>query len=184
MIERARGGAEHPLEALDYSGKTEEHGVCSAVLSFVRRGKEGPGGACAFLRPALRMADGTPSTPPSSVSSGPGHLRGTLNGVAVQPRQLDQAKVPTVDFRAEHATVDAKQRLKLRKLFQDAGVACKPNEESDAAGRMLSHLRDLARGAGGDPPLPERPDTHHLTELEMLAGNEQLLGRSRPARRA
>ena len=27
----------------------------------------------------------------------------------------------------------------------------------------------------GDAPLPERPDTHHLTELEVLAGNEQLL---------
>lgn len=39
VIERARRGAEHPLEALDYSGKTEEHPVCSAVLSFIGSGK-------------------------------------------------------------------------------------------------------------------------------------------------
>ena len=41
VIERARKGAEHPLEALDYSGKTEDHPVCSAVLSFVGSGKKG-----------------------------------------------------------------------------------------------------------------------------------------------
>ena len=41
VIERARGGAEHPLAVLDYHGKTEEHPVCSAVLSFVGPGKRG-----------------------------------------------------------------------------------------------------------------------------------------------
>ena len=44
-----------------------------------------------------------------------------------------------------------------------------------AAGRLLSCLDDLARGAGGDAPLPECPDTRHLSELTALAGNEQLL---------
>ena len=33
----------------------------------------------------------------------------------------------------------------------------------------------LARGAGGDAPLPERPDIRHLSDLQSLAGNEQLL---------
>ena len=77
-----------------------------------------------------------------------GHLRATMNGVAVPPRQLDQAKVPTVGFRAEHATVDTRQRLKVRKLFQNAGVACKLNEGSEAAVRMLKQLGDLAHDAG------------------------------------
>ena len=40
---------------------------------------------------------------------------------------------------------------------------------------MLKQLGDRARDAGGDPPLPERPDTRHLAELETLTGNEQLL---------
>ena len=174
VIERARGGAEHPLEVLGYSGKTEEHGVCSAVLSFVAAGKKGREARSHFSAPPYGWPRDAIDAALISLF-GSGHLRATLNGVAVQPRQLDQAKVPTVDFRAEHATVDAKQRLKLRKLFQDAGVVCKPNEESEAAGRMLRLLSDLARDAGGDAPLPERPDIHHLTELEVLAGNEQLL---------
>ena len=58
VIERARAGADHPLDVLDYSGKTEEHPVCAVVLSFVGAGKRGSGRAFAFLRSALRLAAG------------------------------------------------------------------------------------------------------------------------------
>ena len=37
-------------------------------------------------------------------------------------------------------------------------------------------MSDLARHAGGETPLPERPDTSHLLDLQSLAGNEQLVG--------
>ena len=174
MIERARGGAENPLEVLDYTGKTEEHRVCSAVLSFVGGGKRG--------REVRSHFSASPyGWPRDAIDAalislfGAGHLRATANGVALEPRELDQAKVPSVDFRVESATVDTRQKMKLRKLFQDAGVDCKPNGESEAAGRLLKHLGELARGAGGDAPLPERPDVCHLSELATLAGNEQLL---------
>ena len=90
-----------------------------------------------------------------------------MNGVALRPPQLDQAKVPNTDFRVESVTIDARQRLKLRKLFQTAGVDCKPNEEAAAAGRLLARLHELARDAGGDPPLPERPGTRHLSDLAV-----------------
>ena len=55
-------------------------------------------------------------------------------------------------------------------------MVCKPNEEAAAAGEFLSMLSDLARRAGGETPLPERPDTSHLLDLQSLAGNEQLVG--------
>jgi hypothetical protein len=74
----------------------------------------------------------------------------------------------------ETVTIDARARIKLRKLFQSATIPCKPNEESIAAGQFLIHLSDLADRAGGDPPIPERPSTDHLHNLRVLAGNEQL----------
>ena len=83
--------------------------------------------------------------------------------------------MPSTDFRTESATINARQRLKLRSLFQTAGVDCKPNEEIAAAGRLLTRLGDLALDASGDAPLPKRPDTQHLSELLALSGNEQLL---------
>ena len=173
-IERARAGAEHPLDALDYSGKTEEHSVCAAVLAFVGTGKRGREVRSHFSDPPYGWPRDAIDAALISLF-GAGHLRATANGVALLPPQLDQAKVPSTDFRAESATIDTRQRLKLRRMFQTAGVDCKPNEEAAAAGRLLSHLGELACNAGGDAPLPERPDTRHLSDLKSLAGNEQLL---------
>ena len=174
-IERARRGAEHPLEVLDHGGKTEDHPVCAAVLSFVGSGRKG--------REVRTHFSASPyGWPRDAIDAalislfGAGHLRAVVNGVALRPPQLDQTKVPNTDFRVESATIDTRQRLKLRKLFQTAGIDCKPNEETAAAGRLLARLHELAQEAGGDTPLPERPDTRHLSDLRALAGNEQLAG--------
>ena len=175
VIERARKGAEHPLEALDYSGKTEDHPVCSAALSFVGSGKKGKDVRAHFSAPPCGWSRDAVDAALISLF-GTGYLRATTNGTPLKPGQLDQAKVSSTDFRVESATIDTRQRLKVRKLFQTAGVACRPNEEAVAAGGFLSKLSELARGAGGEAPLPERPDTSHLLDLQSLAGNEQLVG--------
>ena len=174
VIEQARNGAEHPLEALDYSGKTEDHPVCSAVLSFVGSGKKGKDVRSHFSNPPYGWSRDAVDAALISLF-GTGHLRATINGTPFNPGQLDQAKVSSTDFRVESVTIDTRQRLKVRKLFQTATVACKPNEEAAAAGNFLSKLSDLARGAGGETPLPERPDTSNLLDIQSLVGNEQLV---------
>jgi hypothetical protein len=175
VIDRARVGADHPLEALDYNGKTEDHPVCLAVLSFVGFGKKGKDIRAHFSEPPYGWPRDAIDAALISLL-GTGHLRSTLNGTPLKPAQLDQAKVPSVDFRVESAIVDTRLRLKLRKLFTTAGVACNPNEELTAASDFLKKLIELASQAGGEPPLPQRPSTHHLSELQSLAGNEKLLG--------
>ena len=175
VIERARRGDEHPLQAVEFSGKTEEHPVCAALLGFVGAGKKGRDLRAHFSAPPYGW-------PRDAVDAGlialfgAGHLQATANGVALRPPHLDQGKVPATDFRVESATIDTRQRLKLRKLFQDAGIPCKPNEESAAAAELLKALTDLAQSAGGEGPLPPLPSTRHLADLQALAGNEQLLG--------
>ena len=175
VIERARKGAEHPLEVLDYSGKTEEHPVCSAVLSFVGSGKKGKDVRAHFSDPPYGWSRDAVDAVLISLF-GTGHLRATTNGTPLKPGQLDQAKISGADFRVESATINTRQRLKVRKLFTTVEVAYKPNEEAAAAGEFIAQLNDLARRAGGDAPLPERPDTSHLLDLQALAGNEQLVG--------
>ena len=141
---------------------------------FRRLRQEGQGGTCPLLRSALRLVARRRrcrAHQPARHRS----LRATANGSPLKPGQLDQAKVSGTDFRVESATIDTRQRLKVRKLFTTAGVACKPNEEAAAAGEFLSMLSELARRAGGETPLPEHPDTSHLLDLQSLAGNEQLV---------
>ena len=173
-IERARQGDAHPLLAVEFSGKTEEHRVCAAVLAFVGAGKKGRDVRTHFSAPPYGW-------PRDAVDAalialfGAGHLRATANGLALRPPSLDQGKVSATDFRVESATIDTGQRLRLRKLFQDAGIPCKPNEEGAAAGELLKTLAELAQDAGGEAPLPPIPNTGHLADLQALAGNEQLL---------
>lgn len=174
VIERAKKGAEHPLEAMDFSGKTEEHPVCAAVFGHVGSGKKGKDIRDHFsAAPYGWPRDAVDAALISLFASG--HLRATSNGVPLKPGQLDQAKISQTDFRVESTTLSVQQRLVLRKLYQHAGVDCKPNEEPAAAGALLCKLIELAHSAGGDAPLPERPSTRHLSDLQSRAGNEQLV---------
>ena len=175
VIERARKGSDHPLAVLDYSGKTEDHQVCSAVLSLVGSGKRGRDVRTHFSDPPYGWSRDAVDAALISLF-GTGHLRATSNGIPLKPGQLDQAKISATDFRVESATIDTRQRLKVRKLFKTAGVDCKPNEETAAASEFISRLSDLARSAGGEAPLPKPLDTSHLLDLQSLAGNEQLVG--------
>lgn len=173
VIERARKGAEHPLEPLVFNGKTEEHPVCSAVLSHVGSGKKGRDIRSYFAEPPYGWPRDAVDAALISLFE-TGHLRATSNGVALKSRHLDQAKISQTDFRTETATVSVQQRMALRKLCQAANVDCRPNEEDSAVPRLLEHVMALASDAGGDPPLPEKPDTQHIQELQSRTGNDQL----------
>ena len=173
VINRAKGGSEAALQAVDWNDAPEKHPVCSAVLSEIGSGKKGKDVREAF--------EGTPyGWPRDAIDAAlitlftTGHIRVTHKGVQLKQGELDQAKISVSDFRVETITIDARARIKLRKLFQSAGIPCKPNEESIAAGQFLAYLMEVADRAGGEPPMPERPSTDHLDNLRALAGNEQL----------
>lgn len=173
VISRAKNGDEAALQAVGWNDKPEKHPVCSAILSFVGSGKKGKEVRSAF-------EDSPYGWPRDAVDGGlivlhtTGHLRAVHNGNPLATGQLDQAKIPVTEFRVESATLDVTQRIKLRKLFQSAGITCKPGEEAAKAAPFLAKLVDLADHAGGDSPMPARPPTVHIDNLRSLAGNEQL----------
>jgi hypothetical protein len=104
------------------------------------------------------------------------HIAATLNGTPVAPGQLDQSKLAKAELRVEKVTLSVTDRLALRKLFQSAGVACKPNEEAVQATVFIAGMLALAAAAGGDPPLPKPPATAELLDLEARVGNDLLAG--------
>lgn len=173
VINRAKNGDEAALSAVDWTDAPEKHPVCSAVLSEVGAGKRGKEVRDAFEaspygwpRDAVDAALITLHTT--------GHLRATHKGMTLSQGQLDQAKISVTDFRTETATLNAREKMKLRKLFHDVGVDCKPNEETAKAPAILARLAELADHAGGEPPMPARPVTVHLDTLRGLGGIEQL----------
>jgi hypothetical protein len=174
VVERSKKGDANALDALGFKGDPDKHPVCAAILAFVNAGKKG-----SDVR--RQFANGQYGWPQDAIDgalillSVTGHLRVTHNGQAFDPRQLDHAKVGVCDFRTEHVTISAAQKLAIRKLFQAAGVGCKPGEEAVVGPVFIGTVLELADAAGGDAPRPQKPDTTTVKETKALTGNEQLL---------
>ena len=173
VIKRARDGADHPLQPVGHTDAVEKHAVCRQALAEIGAGASG-----AALRKALA---GPPfGWPRDAVDAAlialhrARHLSATLNGAVLPPGGLDQNRIAKAAFRVERAALSVQDRLVLRKLFQAADLACKSGEEEARANDFLDTLTELARSAGGEPPLPVPPGTVDVEDARRLAGNERL----------
>lgn len=173
VINRAKGKDANALQAVDHKDNPDKHPVSAAVLSAIGAGRKGK-----EIREQFEAAPyGWPRDAIDAVLitlHTSGHLRAVHKGTVLATGQLDQAKVPVTDFRSETVAIDVKGRIKLRRLFQDANISCKAEEEVAAAEKFLTALDDLAAKAGGDAPLPACPKTTTLETIRALSGNEML----------
>ena len=174
-INRAKNRDPNALQIVDWKENPEKHAVCAALLGAMGSGKKGK-----ELRDVFEAAPY--GWPRDAVDAGlimlhtVGHIRAQHKGTMLAAGQLDQAKVPVTDFRSETVTIGVKDKIKLRKLFQDADLKPKPDEEAADAQKFVQVMTDLAANAGGSPPLPECPATGTLDGLRVMSGNELLDG--------
>jgi hypothetical protein len=173
VINRAKNKDGNALLAVDHKDNPEKHPVSAAVLSSIGSGKKGKeireqfeGAPYGWPRDAIDAVLITLHTS--------GHVRAVHKGTVLTTGQLDQAKIPVTDFRSETVAINVKGRIKLRRLFQDADITCKADEETVAAEKFLTALDSLAAKAGGEPPMPASPNTSTLETIRALAGNEML----------
>lgn len=173
VLKRARDGADHPFQPAGHTDATEKHPVCLQVIAAIGAGKTGT-----EVRKALQASPfGWPRDAIDAALIAlhrSQHVSVTLNGAPVALGQLDQNKIPKSAFRVEQATLSVQDRLALRKLFGQAGVTCKSGEEAAKSGDFLQALVTLARGAGGEAPLPPVPSLTAIEDMQRLAGNQQL----------
>jgi hypothetical protein len=173
VIERARKGDSDALEVVGHKGDPDQHPVCSAVLSFVGSGKEGTKVRKQFANPPY----GWPQDAIDAaliVLHGAGMLQARHNNELVAQRKLEQKNITTSEFRVEHITLSKVELIGLRGLFGKVGPTVKPGQEAQAAAEVLSKLKALGEKAGGDAPMPKRPDLSHIQDLAQRVGNDQL----------
>jgi len=173
VIERARKGDSDALEVVGHKGDPDQHPVCSAVLSFVGSGKEGTKVRKQFANPPY----GWPQDAIDAaliVLHGAGMLQARHNNELVAQRKLEQKNITTSEFRVEHITLSKVELIGLRGLFGKVGPTVKPGQEAQAAAEFLSKLKALGEKAGGDAPMPKRPDLFHIQDLAQRVGNDQL----------
>jgi hypothetical protein len=174
VVERARKGETQPLKAIGYENDTDRHPVCALVLKQLGAGREG-----ADVKGEL---EAPPYGWPRDVVDGAlyallagGHLLATDKlRRPVDARGLERRQISQCHFKPETVTITPVQKIKIRKVFQEAGIGCQPDQEIEKAPELLRCLRDLADRAGGDPPRPARPDQKPIEDLESLTGNAQL----------
>jgi hypothetical protein len=171
---RASGGDPAALSQVAYSGDPIKHPVCRRVIDFIGAGKKGK-----EIREQFRAA---PFGWPQDAVDGAlivmlvaGNLRATLNGNPALPASLPQNQIGAASFFVDVPPLTVQQRLEIKALFSKAGVVTQSGKESEAAAQFLSAMLSLASGAGGDAPRPESPSSQHITELQSLSGNAQLL---------
>jgi len=172
VIRRVKDGSPNALEAVGHHGTPEKHPVCEAILKLIPTWKKGAeirkhfaGKPYGWSRDAV---DGA-----LLVLMAAGHVKARHNGQELKKGQFDQTKSGVAEFCAETKTLTAQQRVVLRSLYQDVDIRCQSGEEVTRAAEYLEKLVQLANAAGGAAPLPPRPGTTHLEELQRLTGNEQ-----------
>ncbi|MDO8502509.1 MAG: BREX system P-loop protein BrxC [Gemmatimonadaceae bacterium] len=170
---RSQEGADHLFQPVGHTGAIDQHPVSQQVLATIGAGKVG-----SEVRKAL---GGKPFGWPKEAIDATlialhrsQHLSAVLNGAPVIAGQLDHNKIPKAEFRVERTILTANDRIKIRGVFQAAGVPCKSGEEPAKGGEFVRAMLDLARSAGGDAPLPPSPDVAALEDIGRLTGTEQL----------
>ena len=173
VIERAKKGDGDALAAVGHKGDPDTHPVCKAILDFVGSGKKGT---------EVRKQFGGPpyGWPQDAIDAAlivlfnAGHAPGPRAAPSPSPRASSTRRTsPPTEFRVETITLTKVQLIGLRSLFKKIGLNTQPNQESVHAPKFLDRLTKLAEEAGGDAPLPKRPDTNHLADLANRVGNDQ-----------
>ena len=183
MIEHSRAGAEHPLALLDHGGKTEEHRVCSTVLSFVGAGKRG--------REVRNHFSGPPFGWPRDARRRRPHLPLRRRAPAGHLERRNAATAPARSGEGAERRFPGRERDRRYPATPEAAQAL-----SDRGGRLQAERGVGGRGPAAEPPsrsgaecrrraaAPRTP--RHPPPVGARSDGRQRAapGRSRPARRA
>lgn len=174
VMQQVKGGAGNPLDALGYTGEPLNHPVMAAVLKAIQASAKGSDVRTKFCGKDYGWPRETVDGALMALAAA-NLVSATHQGKSLSAKELNLANIGPAVFRAEHVVLTAGQRLALKKLWQDAGISSKAGEESQAAARYLDRLLDLVTSAGDEAPAPARPGTAHITALQSLTGNAQLV---------
>lgn len=172
-LQRAREGSDRPFTVVGWDGPTDDHPVAREVMAAIGAGARG-----GDVRKKLKARPfGWPQDAIDAALVAlhrSGALRATLNRQLLPAGQLDQNRIQSAEFRLERVRLSTTEKITLRGLYQKVGVVAVSGEEELKANQFLDTLIRLASAAGGDPPLPARPDTKKIEDLKCLTGTEQL----------
>jgi hypothetical protein len=174
VVSKARDGAPDALDAVGYSGEVPTHPVCKEVLATISAaGTKGSEIRNRFSSPPFGW-DEDAIRGALMVLLATRHIRAAQDGMNLSgPKQLEPRQIGKTTFYKEDEPPTVKQRMAVRGLLTEAGIPYESSQEQTQIPALLQRLIDLSAEAGGQPPLPEAPDTSHIEGLQELIGNQQ-----------
>lgn len=175
VYERARkDGGQNAMEAVGFSGDTEKHPVCTAILRYIGSSKKGNEIRDNFLAaPCGWQQDTIDGALFALVAAGV--LRATdASGKPQTAQTLERQKLTQSTFRPETVTIRPVDLIKIRGLISSLGIDCPPGEEQVRLPVLINLARELHNAAGGEAPAPARPDAKLIDDIAKESGNTQL----------
>ncbi len=168
-LSKAVQGNPDALSAIGYTGEVNKQAVAAEILRFMgnsaKLGKE-------IRNHFMKAPFGWPQDAVDAVLV----LLKNLQHISCSETDLKVAKINQASFKREVHILGAKDKIAVRKLFQDAGISCPPNHEIfPYSNEYLDKLKKLAAQVGGEAPRPEPLKLDFIREIENKEGNERLL---------
>ena len=167
-LQKAQTGNPDALSAINYKGEVDKHFVAVEILRFIgnktKTGKEIRGN---FMKAPYGWGQ-------DAIDTLLMVLRNSQHISCSEP-DLKVLKINQATFKRETIVIGAKDKIAIRKLFQDADISCPPNQEMFSySNEYLTKLINLAARVSGDAPRPEPENIQFIKDIENKEGNERL----------
>jgi len=167
-LSKALSGDPDALKKIGWDKEPKDHPIAIEILRFIgnntKQGKEIRNhfmkASCGFSQDAIDTII---------------VLLRNMEHISTPEPNINQAKIGNAVFKKELHTLAASDKIRLRKIYQDAGISCKPGEEFLNSNTFLNKLKELAGLISGDAPKPEPLNIQFIKDIENLDGNERLV---------
>jgi hypothetical protein len=168
-LTKAQAGNPDALNAISYNGDVDKHPVSAEILRYLgnstKSGKD-------IRNQFMKSTYGWPQDAIDTIL----FLLKNMQHISCSEPDLKIPKINQAIFKKEIHILGAKDKIALRKLFQDALINCPPNQDIfPFSNTYLAKLQSLAEQVSGDAPRPEPINTDFIKEIENKEGNERLL---------
>lgn len=168
-LSKAIAGSPDALEVIGYKGEPVNHPVALGILNFIgNQTKTGRDIRNHFSIAPYGWSQDAIDTLLVSLKRTE-HISSTES-------DLKTGTINQATFKKEIHTLSALQKIGIKKLLQEAGIQCPPNQDIfPYSNEFLDKLKSLAETISGDPPKPEKINITFLKEIANKEGNERLL---------
>ncbi|CAM2883145.1 BREX system P-loop protein BrxC [Vibrio rarus] len=164
------------LEQINYTGEVVKHPVCAEIHRFIGAMKTGKDIRDNFKQAPYGWSNDTIDGALYAMLTGNVLRASDTNEKVLDAKSLERSAVTKSKFRPESVTLSKVQLIKIKSVVNTLlEEACGAGEEAVKLPLAILNAKQVANSAGGSAPLPMAPSTKLLAELEMYAGNDQLL---------